>query len=225
LSPGPDTHQGNLASWTAVSLAAAIVVAGLVAWRRTSVWKAPLYGAAAGIVFGVEAATLKVVSDDLQADFSLVTALRLATWVTLALAVFGVVVQNLALRAGSQSSTQASTTIAIPIVSAVIGGTVFGEHLDVSAVSVGRHAGARRARRHSRGAPVAVGRRGDVHGPARGGDDNGVGGGSPGRRPERPSVFLDAVGTATVQNASRKGPIPATVRQRDPLGCSVPWWP
>jgi drug/metabolite transporter (DMT)-like permease len=136
VSPGQDTRQGTAASWTAVSLAAAIIVAGLVAWGRTSVWKAPLYGAAAGIVFGVEAATLKVVSDDLQADFSLLTALRPATWVTLALAVCGVVVQNLALRAGRLSSAQASMTIATPIVAAVIGWTVFGEHLDVSAVSV-----------------------------------------------------------------------------------------
>jgi len=79
---------------------------------------------------------LKVVSDDLQNDFSLLTAPRPATWITLALGVLGVVIQNLALRAGSLSSAQASMTIATPILSAVIGWAVFGEHLDVGPATV-----------------------------------------------------------------------------------------
>ncbi|HEY1282828.1 MAG TPA: DMT family transporter [Acidimicrobiales bacterium] len=136
LSPGQDTRQGTVGSWTAVSIGSAALVAILLVGGRGSRWTAPLYGAAAGIVFGVEAATLKVVSDDLQSDFSLLTALRPATGITLALAVFGVVIQNLALRAGSLSSAQASMTIATPILSAVIGWTVFGEHLDVGPATV-----------------------------------------------------------------------------------------
>jgi drug/metabolite transporter (DMT)-like permease len=67
---------------------------------------------------------------------ALLTALRPATWITVALAVLGVVIQNLALRAGSLSSAQASMTIATPIVSAVIGWTVFGEDLDVGPATV-----------------------------------------------------------------------------------------
>jgi drug/metabolite transporter (DMT)-like permease len=136
LSPGQDTRRGSVVSWTAVGIGSAAVVAVLLACGRGSRWSAPLYGAAAGIVFGVEAATLKVVSDDLQADFSLVTVLRPATWITLVLGVLGVVIQNLALRGGSLSSAQASMTIATPIVSAVIGWTVFGEHLDVGPATV-----------------------------------------------------------------------------------------
>jgi drug/metabolite transporter (DMT)-like permease len=136
LSPGQDTRQGSVGSWTAMSLGSAVAVVVLLAWGHGSRWTAPLYGAAAGLVFGVEAATLKVASDDLQADFSLLTALRPATWITLALAVLGVVIQNLALRAGSLSSAQASMTIATPILSAVIGWAVFGEHLDVGPATV-----------------------------------------------------------------------------------------
>jgi drug/metabolite transporter (DMT)-like permease len=136
LSPSQDTRQGTTTSWTLVSVGAAVAVVLLVLAGRGSPWKAPLYGAAAGVLFGVEAATLKVVSDDLQNDFSLLTALRPATWITLVLAVVGVVIQNLALRAGSLSSAQASLTIATPIVSAIIGGAVFGEHLDVNPTTV-----------------------------------------------------------------------------------------
>jgi drug/metabolite transporter (DMT)-like permease len=136
LSPGQDTRQGSVGSWTAMSIGSAVAVVVLLACGRGSRWTAPLYGAAAGIVFGVEAATLKVASDDLQADFSLLTAIRPATWITLALGVLGVVIQNLALRAGSLSSAQASMTIATPILSAVIGWAVFGEHLDVGPATV-----------------------------------------------------------------------------------------
>jgi drug/metabolite transporter (DMT)-like permease len=136
LSPSQDTRQGGVASWTLVGVGSALAVVALVLAGRGSPWKAPLYGAAAGVLFGVEAATLKVVSDDLQNDFSLLTALRPATWITLVLAVIGVAIQNLALRAGSLASAQASLTIATPIVSAIIGSTVFGEHLDVTLATV-----------------------------------------------------------------------------------------
>jgi drug/metabolite transporter (DMT)-like permease len=136
LSPGQDTRQGSPTSWTLVGVGAAVIVVVLVLIARGSPWRAPLLGAAAGVVFGVEAATLKVVSDNLSNDFSLLTLLGPATWVTLAGAVFGVVIQNLALRAGSLSSGQASLTIATPLVSAVIGSTVFGEHIDATPATV-----------------------------------------------------------------------------------------
>ena len=92
--------------------------------------------AAAGTMSGVEVATLKVLSDDLQTDFSLLYGPRASDVDHARTGRLDVVIQNLALRAGSLSSAQASMTIATPIVSAVIGWIVFGEHIDVAPATV-----------------------------------------------------------------------------------------
>jgi len=134
--PGDDTRAGTPASWTAVTLLAAAVVAVLLVVAHRSPWRAPILGAAAGVIFGVEAATLKVASDDLADGFSLGALLGLATWATLGAAVVGVFIQNLALRSGSLASAQASLTISSPIVSGLIGAWIFGERLDVNPATV-----------------------------------------------------------------------------------------
>ena len=136
VRPGDDTRAGSPASWTAVSLLAAAVVVVLVVVAHRSPWRAPILGAAAGVVFGVEAATLKVASDDLADGFSWGALLGVATWATLGIAVVGVFIQNLALRSGSLASAQASLTISSPIVSGIIGAWIFGERLDVNPVTV-----------------------------------------------------------------------------------------
>ena len=83
-------------------LGGAVVVMAAAAWppgaRRVP---AAVLGAAAGVVFGVEGATLKVASDDIAGGVSLATVLGVATWATLGGAVIGVVIQNLARVAGS----------------------------------------------------------------------------------------------------------------------------
>jgi drug/metabolite transporter (DMT)-like permease len=134
--PGDDTRAGGPVSWTIAVAAAAAVVMALVIAARGSPWRAPILGAAAGVVFGVEAATLKVASDNLADDVSWSTLLGPATWATLAAAVVGLLIQNLALRAGSLASAQASLTISSPVVSGVLGAWIFGESLDVSPATV-----------------------------------------------------------------------------------------
>lgn len=136
VRPGHDTRAGRPASWATVSLMAAAVVAVLVFVARRSTWRAPILGAAAGVVFGVEAATLKVASDDLADGVSWGALLGVATWATLGMAVLGVFIQNLALRSGSLASAQASLTISSPLVSGIIGAWIFGERLDVTPVTV-----------------------------------------------------------------------------------------
>ena len=138
--PGDDTRSGTVWSWTVVVLGSAVVVVMLLLAARRSAVPAAVLGAAAGVVFGVEGATLKVASDDIASGVSLATVLGVATWATLAAAVLGVVIQNLALRAGSLASAQASMTIATPVVSGVIGSLVFGEHLDLERAHRGRRA-------------------------------------------------------------------------------------
>ena len=87
--PGDDTRAGGPVSWTIAMAAAAAVVMALVIAARGSPWRAPILGAAAGVVFGVEAATLKVASDNLADGVSWSTLLGPATWATLAAAVVG----------------------------------------------------------------------------------------------------------------------------------------
>jgi drug/metabolite transporter (DMT)-like permease len=134
--PGDDTRAGSPVSWTTATVAAAAIVAALVLVARRSRWRAPVLGAAAGVVFGLEAATLKVASDDLADGFSWGALLGLATWATLGAAILGVLIQNLALRAGSLASAQASLTISSPLVSGLLGAWIFGERLDVSPATI-----------------------------------------------------------------------------------------
>jgi drug/metabolite transporter (DMT)-like permease len=139
--PGDDTRAGSAGSWTVAALAAATIVVALLVLARRSPWRAPILGAAAGVIFGLEAATLKVASDDLADGFSWGALLGVATWATLGAAVLGVLIQNLALRAGSLASAQASMTISSPVVSGVLGAWIFGERLDVNPVTVVAAAG------------------------------------------------------------------------------------
>jgi hypothetical protein len=136
VRPGDDTRAGSAGSWTAATVAAAVVVVALLLVARRSPRRAPILGAAAGVVFGVEAATLKVASDQLADGFSWGTLLGLATWATLGAAVLGVLIQNMALRSGSLASAQASLTISSPIVSGIIGAWIFGERLDVNPATI-----------------------------------------------------------------------------------------
>jgi hypothetical protein len=98
--------------------------------------RAPLLGLAAGFVFGIEGATLKIASDNLADGLSLAHVFGPAVWATLALALVGVVIQNMALRAGRLSVALSTMTIATPVTSAVIGVALFGENLDVTTLTV-----------------------------------------------------------------------------------------
>lgn len=137
LRPSEDASQGTVAGWITTALVGGAVLAGLFALaavRRSA--RSALFGSAAGVLFGIEAATLKVASDDLADGVSVGTLLAPAVWATLVLAVAAVFVSNLALRAGSLSVAQSSLTIVTPIASTVIGVGVFGEDLELSAATV-----------------------------------------------------------------------------------------
>lgn len=137
LRPSEDASQGTAAGWITTALVGGAVLAGLFALaavRRSA--RSALFGCAAGVLFGIEAATLKVASDDLADEVGLATLLAPAVWATLVLAVAAVFVSNLALRAGSLSVAQSSLTIVTPIASTVIGVGVFGEDLELSALTV-----------------------------------------------------------------------------------------
>lgn len=137
VRPTEDTSEGSPDGWAATVVIGAAVVATVVAAGRVRPeLRAPLYGLAAGIVFGIEGATLKVVSDDLAAGITLASVVGLAVWATLGLATAGVVLQNLALRAGHLSVALSTMTIASPVTSTAIGVALFGERLDLTPATV-----------------------------------------------------------------------------------------
>ncbi|MET0457922.1 MAG: DMT family transporter [Ilumatobacteraceae bacterium] len=137
LRPSEDTGEGSAGGWAVTAAAAVVFVAAVGALARARVGlRAPLFGLAAGCVFGIEGATLKLASDDLAEHFTAVRILAPAMLATLVLAVVGVVLQNLALRAGRLAVAMSTMTIAMPVTSTVIGVGVFGEHLELTPLTV-----------------------------------------------------------------------------------------
>lgn len=137
LRPSEDTGDGSRDGWAATVVIGTLIVAAIVALAHVRPGsRAPLLGAAAGFLFGVEGATLKIASDDLAAGLSVATLLAPAVGATFLLALGGVTLQNLALRAGRLSVALSTMTIAMPLTSTVIGVVVFGEDLELSVVTV-----------------------------------------------------------------------------------------
>jgi drug/metabolite transporter (DMT)-like permease len=137
VRPGDDTRDGSRGEWLIAGLACALAVLALVAASRGLLrWRAALLGAASGVAFGFEAATLKVAADDLAGGVTISALLGIAVWTTLVVGIVGVLLQNLALRAGSLAVAQASMTIATPVVATALGATLFGETLQRSALTV-----------------------------------------------------------------------------------------
>lgn len=137
VRPSEDAGDGNVDSWAVTAVGGAAVIALVVlAARAVPDARATLLGLSAGAVAGIEAATLKIVSDDLADGLTLARLVGPAVWATIALGVTGVVLQNMALRAGRLSVALATMTIAAPVTSTVIGVTVFGENLELSVLTV-----------------------------------------------------------------------------------------
>ncbi len=136
ISPDQSTTNGGPSPWAIVIALTIVVVCVLWTWaRRAPAIAAALLGTAAGIVYGVEGAMLKVASDDLADGLSMVSMFGPAVWATAAFAVLGVLLQNLSLRAGTLAAAQSSMTLATPVVSAAIGIAVFHEDVELSSVA------------------------------------------------------------------------------------------
>ncbi len=135
--PSEDADAGTPDGWVITIVAGVLIVAITFAMAHAHpALRAPLLGLAAGFVFGIEGATLKIASDQLADGLTLGRVFGGAVWATLALALVGVVIQNMALRAGQLSVALSTMTIATPVTSAVIGVALFGENLDVTTLTV-----------------------------------------------------------------------------------------
>jgi len=137
VRPSEDADAGSPDGWALTLLVGVLVVAITFAVAHAHpTLRAPLLGLAAGFVFGIEGATLKIASDDLAEGLTAGRLFGGPVWATLTLALIGVIIQNMALRAGRLSVALSTMTIATPVTSAVIGVALFGENLDLTVLTV-----------------------------------------------------------------------------------------
>ena len=120
--------QPDNGAWTLSLVITIVVVAVLVlAARAASSFAAALYGTAAGIVYGFMAALMKDVTETVSNDglFAVFTEWQL--YVLLATGLGAITLQQLALRAGHLSSGLSAISVGTPVMSTILGITIFEE--------------------------------------------------------------------------------------------------
>ncbi|MGI9029108.1 MAG: DMT family transporter [Ilumatobacteraceae bacterium] len=127
--------QPDNGAWViSIIITAAIVVALVLAARAAHGFAAALYGTAAGIVYGVMAALMKDVTEIFSSD-GLVAAFK--DWQVYVLIVSGlgaVTLQQLALRAGHLSAGLSALSVGTPVMSTILGITIFEETFTTNGV-------------------------------------------------------------------------------------------
>jgi drug/metabolite transporter (DMT)-like permease len=131
---GGDGVPGTL-GWVIVggSCTAGMATTVMLALRGPRWWRAAMFGAASAIGYAFTASLTKVVSHFVAADWTSI----FSHWETYALALFGAVsvflTQN-AFHAGPIGASQAALVLVDPLVSIVIGITLFGDDLQTNGV-------------------------------------------------------------------------------------------
>lgn len=122
--------------------AATVAVCALAARRGTGARRATLFGVASGTAFALTAALTKLVTNSLASHGF---PGLLAFWPPYALAVAGagaVVLAASAFRSGPLVASQAALTVVDPLVSVLIGVSLFGEHIRSNPLALGMEGGA-----------------------------------------------------------------------------------
>jgi drug/metabolite transporter (DMT)-like permease len=131
---GGDGVPGTL-GWVIVgaSCTAGMVVTVMLALRGPRWWRAAMFGAASAIGYAFTASLTKVVSHFVAMDWTSI----FSHWETYALCIFGAasvfLTQN-AFHAGPIGASQAALVLVDPLVSIVIGITLFGDNLQTNGV-------------------------------------------------------------------------------------------
>jgi hypothetical protein len=133
-APQAGTAIGSADGWRVAIPIALLVSAsfGVIGWRVKD-YAAALLGASAGTLFGVQNALVKDVIALLGEGFSVVGFLTSwSPWAVVTATLAAVVIQNVALRSGRLAAVQTTITTTGPIVSAIVGVTVFAETVETS---------------------------------------------------------------------------------------------
>jgi hypothetical protein len=130
--PAGGVDDAPTSDWISAYLVIAILCCGIILFghRGGAGAKAAVYGAIAGVLYGVSAVLMKPVVERLHSEgFEQV----LANWQLWAMAVTGVAgfyLQQISLSVGRLATSVATTSVANPVVSVLLGALVLQERLD-----------------------------------------------------------------------------------------------
>ena len=130
-APSEGHATASAASWAPaiVVLAAVVAVASLTRRHVRGPARATLFGLASGMTFGVNAALTKVVVGVLGGPNPLSVFWHWELYGVAVLSISGLVMVQSALQAGSLAAALPSMEVAEPVVAAIVGLVVLGEHL------------------------------------------------------------------------------------------------
>jgi drug/metabolite transporter (DMT)-like permease len=130
-SPSEGSTTASAASWAPaiVILAAVVAVASLTRRHVRGPARATLFGLASGMTFGVNAALTKVVVNVLGGPAPVSVFWHWELYGVAVLSISGLVMVQSALQAGSLAAALPSMEVAEPVVAAIVGLVILGEHL------------------------------------------------------------------------------------------------
>ncbi len=134
-----DTSNGTSAlRWTTVVLAwsAIVCVLLLIARRGSDVRRAAMYGAAASVVWSIDAAFVKAATLVLKATGWSGMFVHWPLYALVATGILGELMVQSALHAGPLSASQPAMLIVEPLAGILVGIQVFGEHLRSSPLAI-----------------------------------------------------------------------------------------
>ena len=130
--PAGGVDDAPTADWISAYLVIAAVCVGIMLFGRRGGLgaKAAIYGTVAGILYGVSAVLMKPVVERLHADgFEQVLA-NWQLWVMAVTGIGGFYLQQISLAVGRLATSVATTSVANPVVSVLLGALVLQERLD-----------------------------------------------------------------------------------------------
>jgi drug/metabolite transporter (DMT)-like permease len=130
--PAGGVDDAPTSDWIAAYLVIAAVCVGILLFgRRGGISaKAAIYGTVAGILYGVSAVLMKPVVERLHADGFAAVLENWQLWVMAITGIGGFYLQQISLAAGRLATSVATTSVANPVVSVLLGALVLQETLD-----------------------------------------------------------------------------------------------
>jgi drug/metabolite transporter (DMT)-like permease len=130
--PAGGIDNAPTSDWIAAFLVLAAVCAGLSLFGRRGgpSLKAAVFGATAGILYGVSATLLKPVVEELHADGFVAVLESWELWVMAVTGLAGFYLQQISLATGRLVTSVATVSVANPVVSVMLGVLVLQERLD-----------------------------------------------------------------------------------------------
>ena len=130
--PAGGLDDAPTSDWISAYLVIAAVCVGILLFGRRGGMsaKAAIYGTVAGILYGVAAVLMKPVVERLHADGVEQVLANWQLWVMAATGIGGFYLQQISLSVGRLAASVATTSVANPVVSVLLGALVLQERLD-----------------------------------------------------------------------------------------------